>query len=76
MRASLRVIYEPYIIMWKRCEVTTYCTHMLHACTHTHITIINLVGDRFPSFLLSKSALVTLNGDDQIFDTRHISTFS
>jgi hypothetical protein len=64
MRASLRVIYEPYIIMWKRCEVTTYCTHMLHACTHIHITIINRVGDHFPSSLLSKSALVTLNGDD------------
>jgi hypothetical protein len=74
--ASLRVIYEPHIIMWRRCEVTTYCTHMLHTCTHTHMTIINHVGDRFPSFLLSKSALVTLNGDDQIFDTHRIYIFS
>jgi hypothetical protein len=72
MCASLRVNYEPYIIMWKRCEVTTYCTHMLHACTHTHITIIKHVGDRFPSILLSKFVLVILNGDVQIFGTRHI----
>jgi hypothetical protein len=71
MRASLRGDYEPYITMWKRCEITTYCTHMLHTCTHTHITIIKHVGDRFPYILLSKSALATLNGDVQIFGNRH-----
>jgi hypothetical protein len=54
----------------------TYCTHMLHACTHTHIIIIKHVGDRFPSFLLSKSALVISNGDVQIFCAHHIHIFS